>query len=99
VEDETSAKAMALRNGLDLASSLGCNRLLVELDCMEVIEVMKNGGNSLSSVAKIYEECSFICRSFSNVSFSHYPRETNRTADSLVVERRTPCSRRGRMSL
>jgi hypothetical protein len=53
VEDATSAEAMALRKGLDLASSLGCNRLLVESDCMEVIEVMKNGGNSLSSAAAI----------------------------------------------
>jgi ribonuclease HI len=30
VEDATSAEAVALKNGLDLAGSLGCNRIIVE---------------------------------------------------------------------
>jgi hypothetical protein len=42
-EDAASAEAMTLRDGLAIASSLGCNRTMVETNCMEVVEMMKNG--------------------------------------------------------
>jgi ribonuclease HI len=89
VEDATSAEAVALKNGLNLCGFVGCNRIIVESDCMKVIEVMKNGESSLGSVAAIYEECAFICRSFSHVSFSHCPREGSRAADSLASRAET----------
>jgi hypothetical protein len=50
---------------------------------MKVIELMKNGGNSLGSAAAIYEEYAFICRTFSHFSFNHCPRKANRAADFL----------------
>ena len=37
-----------------------------------------------SNPAVIYEECSFLCRNFSRVSFSHSPREANRAAHILA---------------
>ena len=56
VSNAASAEALALRDGLILAGQIGCNRLEVNSDCLEVIEVMLNGGNSLGSAAAIYEE-------------------------------------------
>ena len=56
----------------------------MESDCLEVIEIMKDGGNSLGAAAAIYEECSFLCRSFAFVSFNHCPREANSVADALA---------------
>ncbi|KAK1615246.1 hypothetical protein QYE76_020763 [Lolium multiflorum] len=79
-----SAEARALKDGLILAGNFGCSRLKVESDCMEVIDVMKNGGNSLGPAAAIYEECSFLCRNFTEVVFGHCPREANRVADLLA---------------
>ena len=32
----------------------------------------------------IYEECSFLCQSFSRVKFSHCPREANLAAHELA---------------
>ena len=33
--------------------NVGCNMILVKSDCMEVVEVMKNGGNSLGVAVAI----------------------------------------------
>ena len=62
VEEAATAEARGLRDGLLLASETGCNKICVEGDCMEVIEIIQNGGNSLGPAAAIYEECSFLAR-------------------------------------
>jgi hypothetical protein len=39
---------------------------------------------SLGPVAAIYEECSFLCRSFTETQLSHPSREANMAAHELV---------------
>ena len=51
---------------------------------MDVIEVMENGGNSLGPAAAIYEECTMLCRGFTEVLFFHSPREANMAAHVLA---------------
>ena len=82
--DPSTSEARALHDGLLLAGQLGCNRIEVNSDCADVIEVMKNGGNSLGPAAAIYEECSFLSRNFTEVLFSHCPREANVAAHVLA---------------
>jgi ribonuclease HI len=48
-----TAEVSALKEGLLLAGQIGCNRLEVNSDCMEVVEVMQNGGNFLGPAAAI----------------------------------------------
>ena len=84
IDTPATTEACALRDGLIIAGNVGCNILLVESDCMEVVEVMQNGGNSLGVAAAIYEECIFLCRNFTRVIFSHCPREANRAAHNLA---------------
>lgn len=84
VEDAATADARGLRDGLVLANEVGCNSLVVEADCMDVIDVMLNGGNSLGPAAAIYEECSFLARNFISIQFYHCPREANMAADVLA---------------
>ena len=84
VEDATTAEARGLRDGLLLANEVGCNRICVEADCLEVVEIMQGGGNSLGPAATIYEECSFPARNFISIVFSHCPREANEVADLLA---------------
>ena len=46
IEDVTNAamaEARALRDGLLLAGQVGCSKIEVESDCMEVIDVMEDG--------------------------------------------------------
>jgi ribonuclease HI len=84
ISDPSSAEARALRDGLILAGQIGCNRIEVNSDCMDVIEVMNQGGNSFGPAAAIYEECSMLCHSFVEVVFSHCPREANMAAHALA---------------
>jgi hypothetical protein len=67
-------------------------QLEVNSDCMEVIDVMKDGGNSLGPAVAIYEECNFLSRNFSKVLFSHCPREANRVAHVLANHSEGPQS-------
>ena len=91
VEDGATAEARGLRDGLILANDLGCNNLHVEADCMEVIDTMQNGGNSLGPAAAIYEECSFLACNFNIIEFNYCPREANMAAD--VLSRNSETSR------
>jgi hypothetical protein len=62
----STVEARALRDGLILEGQVGC-RLEVNSDCIEVIEVMQNGGNSFDLAAAIYEECTSLCHNFVEV--------------------------------
>ena len=84
VEDAATAEARGLRDGLLLANEVGCNKIYVEADCLEVIEIMLSGGNSLGPAAAIYEECTFLSSNFISIVFSHCPREANMAADLLA---------------
>ena len=84
VEDATTAEARGLRDGLLLANEVGCNRICVEADCLEVVEIKQGRGNSLGPAATIYEECSFPACNFISIVFSHCPREANIVAHGLA---------------
>lgn len=72
-----TAKAMALRFGLNHIHSAGCNRLAINSDNFEVNEVMKNGGRSAGAAAAFFDDCYHIACGFP------------RTIFSTVIERQT----------
>jgi ribonuclease HI len=92
VSDAPSAEAMGLRDGLLLAGQIGCNRIEINSDCIEVIDTMNDGGNSLGPAAAIYEECNFLGRNFADAKFVHCPREANVAADLLARNAEGPMS-------
>jgi hypothetical protein len=61
VSDAASVDARALQNGLILAGQIGCNKIEVNLDYVQVIEVMENGENALDPAVEICEEYSNLC--------------------------------------
>ena len=81
ISDPSTAEARALRDGL---GQVICNRLEVNSDCMDVINVMKEGGNSLGPATAIYEDCTTLCRNFTEVSFFHCPREATMATHVLA---------------
>jgi ribonuclease HI len=85
VGDVPTAEARALRDGLVLAGQMGCSKLEVNSDCMEVINTMEQEGNSAGPAAAIYEECAFLARGFAKVIFSHCLRESNTVAHNLAA--------------
>ena len=60
--------------------NVGCNKLLVESDQMEVVK-----GNSLGVAAAIYEECTFLFRNFTRVILSDYTCNFIRAEPSVFV--------------
>lgn len=46
--------------------------------------------NSIGAAAAIYEECSFLARNFSGISFVHCPRESNKVAHLLASQAEGP---------
>ncbi|XBI60207.1 hypothetical protein VPH35_041162 [Triticum aestivum] len=50
-EDAATAEARGLKDGLILANNVGCNKVEIQADCMEVMETMQQGGNSEANMA------------------------------------------------
>jgi len=67
-----------------LTQHIGGNRLIIQFDCMEVVEVMKNGGFTASSAAAIYDECITVWGGFQEISIEHLNREANQVAHELA---------------
>jgi hypothetical protein len=62
ISDASIAEARVVRDGLILAGHIGCTKLEVESDCIEVIDTMKHNGNLEGAAAVIFEECAFLAR-------------------------------------
>jgi hypothetical protein len=59
VEDATTAEAMALRDGLIMVQAIGCSNMVINSDCVEVVDVMKNGGHTQGPAVAIYMKIAF----------------------------------------
>jgi len=67
-----------------LAQHIGGNRLIVQSDYMEVVEIMGNGGFMANSPAAIYDECNIAWSGFEEISIEHLSREANQVAHELA---------------
>ncbi|XBH73727.1 hypothetical protein VPH35_100793 [Triticum aestivum] len=82
--DVLTVEALTLRFGLFLAQKAGCNRLVVNSDNMEVIEIMENGGHWAGAAAAAFDYCYFIACDFPLVRFEHCNREANKVAHEIA---------------
>uniref|UniRef100_A0A453BDG5 RNase H type-1 domain-containing protein n=1 Tax=Aegilops tauschii subsp. strangulata TaxID=200361 RepID=A0A453BDG5_AEGTS len=82
--DVLTAEALALRFGLTLAQKAGCNRLIVNSDNTEVIDMMKNGGQSAGAATAVFDDCYFMACEFTITRFEHCNREANKVAHEIA---------------
>jgi ribonuclease HI len=82
--DAPMAKAYVLKEGLMLAHHIGCNRIIIQSDCMEIVQTMKDGGFTANSAAALYDKCNIICCGFQDITIEHCNREANQAAHSLA---------------
>jgi hypothetical protein len=82
--DAPMTEAYALKEGLMLAQHIGCNRLIIQSDCIEVVQIMKDGGVSANSAVAIYDDCNIIWSGFHDISIEHCRREANQVAHNLA---------------
>jgi ribonuclease HI len=57
VLDAQMAETYALREGLRLAQQLGCSTVIVQSDCLEVVQTIQDGDFSAMASAPISDEC------------------------------------------
>uniref|UniRef100_K4A1W4 RNase H type-1 domain-containing protein n=1 Tax=Setaria italica TaxID=4555 RepID=K4A1W4_SETIT len=84
IADAAFAEALVLKEGLLLAQTLGCNRIMIELDCLEVVETMKNDGISATVSAPIFDDCYSMWQEFDSICIDHCNREANGVAHELA---------------
>jgi ribonuclease HI len=77
VVDAPMAEAYAFREGLVLAQTMGSNNFIIQTDCMQVMDTMKNGSFSATSLAAIYHDCKILLSGLENVSVEYCNREAN----------------------
>ena len=84
IRDVDSAKLTAIRNGLYLVGSLGCNNADIESDCMFVVESVQLMDAYLGPDVALIAECKQPSMDFVNISFMHCFREASQVADEIA---------------
>ena len=64
--DVFMVEALALRFGLNLTTSMGCNKWILNSDNSDLISTMQDGGNSSGTSAAILDDCYHMARDFSH---------------------------------
>ncbi|KAI5016861.1 hypothetical protein ZWY2020_037239 [Hordeum vulgare] len=81
--DSITAEALAVRFGLNLARTVGCSRIVVSSDNLDIVEALKNG-NSSSVASSIIDDCFFMASDFNHVVYNHCFRESNKVAHEMA---------------
>jgi hypothetical protein len=77
ITDPLIAECMALRDGVLFARLQGLTHVIIETDCLEIVNLRNNSHNSLSVVAPILLELGEISNSFTVFSIEHVLRTAN----------------------
>jgi ribonuclease HI len=83
VVDASMAEVIALREGLLLAQQIGCSQLMIQSDCLEVVETMKQYGITATASAPVYDECNQLWQDFVLIAIEHCNQEANIVADEI----------------
>ena len=82
--DVSVVEARAMRDGLNLANSLGFNRIEAESDSLSVVNNCQGQVQWWDSAAAIFTECFDMATSIGKVIFSHCFRDANSVAHELA---------------
>lgn len=80
VNSIATIEARALKEGLILACQVGCAKMIINFDCMEVARVMHDGGFPATKTSTIHDECVFLACNFVHLIIEYCPREGNNVA-------------------
>lgn len=67
---------MALRLGLELALTVGCHRVDVSADNMELIRKMRDRVPSSTFAVAVYDDWFVLSMEFARLEFDHCPHES-----------------------
>ena len=75
---------LACRDGLDMASQMGVQRVWLESDCQELVKQWQAGDNQRSSILPILKQIQDLSLLFQDFMFSYISRTCNRVAHTLA---------------
>lgn len=85
ITTNNQAEYQALRHGMEQAAGLGIKNLNVYMDSLLIVNQMKGIYKVKNrELWPIYQSAKETCSRFSNISFTHVPREMNKEADTEV---------------
>lgn len=82
--DVCMMEAMACRDGLLLAKQHGELRVMLDTDCLELINLWKKKGMQYSTVDPVLKEIDVLRLAFQEFSFSYVNRSCNKIAHTLA---------------
>ncbi|KAM3277865.1 hypothetical protein ACQJBY_045636 [Aegilops geniculata] len=68
---------------MNLARTVGCSKIEINSDNIEIIEALKDG-NSSSVASAIFDDCYFMSLDFNHVVYDHCNREANQVAHEMA---------------
>lgn len=84
VANAGTTEALAMKDGLHLANSLGATKIQAKFDYMEVINFCKGQMQWWDSAAAVYADCVETALQIGTMDFKHVPREANGVAHELA---------------
>ena len=82
--DIVATEAMAMKDGLELANSLGYSRLELESDSMQVINFCTGQSRWRDAATAIFAECVDMATAIGKVVYKHCYRSANQAAHVLA---------------
>jgi ribonuclease HI len=80
----TTAEASALLRGLQLVEDLGCAPVIIESDCLELVQAFNGEREVWSPYSAILSDCYLMAQGIGNILVQHCPREANGVAHTLA---------------
>ena len=77
------AELWALRDGLNIASEMGVNNLIIELDALSIVLLMNNEAENIMMEPLLFD-CRSLLKQIPNKRVLHVYREANQCADALA---------------
>lgn len=78
------AEALALKEALSLSDQQGWPKIVIESDCMVIIQAIRSKIAMVSQVGMIVEECHVLLNNENNIELLFIKRSVNMVAHSLV---------------
>ena len=84
--DAHTLETKVVMRGIELANDIGCSKIIIQSDCLQVIEVLQTGSFPSTAAAAWFEDIYVQASSFTACEFSFCNREANSVADLLLRE-------------
>jgi ribonuclease HI len=84
--DPEAAELLACRRALMLAKDMNVDRVLLEMDCMGVVNKLRDKGLDRSAQGPLVEEIKKLMKGFMMASVTHVHRSGNEVAHSLAQD-------------